>query len=182
MAPLLAAIIMSNTSSYSSTGGNYAGPGGVVSNGAVESSAYSETNVGGSESDYYSSDNDVDVTNGEGGGTATVHVETDNNGQVQQETVTKPIPAGGTLDIEVATSSASGNSSVRIGASVSAGSPSTSLSSLQRAIHHLLQAASSSATSSASVSASTTEVAFSQISFGAQLTAFLERLFSLFGL
>jgi hypothetical protein len=182
MAPLLATILISTTGSYSSTGGNTAGPGGMVVNGPSQSSAYTVTNVGGSDSDYYYSDNGVNITNTGGTGSATVHIETDNNGQVQQETVTKPIPPGGNVDIEIATSS--GNSYAATVIKVGSGSSvraSTSLTSLRHAIGHLLKAASSSTTTALSIEATATGPNFAQLSFGAKIAAFFQRVFNLFG-
>src|SRR5665213_326375 len=108
MAPLLAAIIISNTNSYSSTGGNVVGSGGTVTNGQSYSSAYVENDVNGSDTTYDSSDGSTIVTNG-GDGSATVHIETDNNGQVSSQTITKQIPSNGGIDIEGATSSGNGS-------------------------------------------------------------------------
>ena len=96
MLPLLAAIIMTNTSSYSSTGGNVAGDGGSILQGASESSSYSENIV-----------NDADGT-----ASASVHIETYSNGQIHDDTVTKSVPAGGSLELRIATSTESGSAYV----------------------------------------------------------------------
>jgi hypothetical protein len=162
MAPLLAAIIISNTNSYSSTGGNVVSSGGTITQGSSGSSSYVESVVNSSDS----------------GGSATVHIETDTDGQVSDQTITKAIPPGGDVEIDVATSSAS----VRAVSLVNAGSSSSSLTSLQHAIHHLLEVASSSTTTALSIEATATAPDFTEVSFGAQVTAFFKRIFSIFGL
>lgn len=95
---MLPALIMVTTLATSSTGGNYAGPGGVVSTG----SSYSSSAVV----------NSVSAT-----GSGSVHVETDINGQ--RHVLDRQIPAGQPMTIEVRTTSRNGvsSSSVRIGTS-----------------------------------------------------------------
>lgn len=163
MAPLLAAIIMTNTSSYSSTGGNTVGTGGTVSNGSSESSAYSENYVGSSDSN---------------GSSATVHIETDNNGVVQQQTITKTAPPGQSLDIEVGTSS--GRGSVNVYSYIHSGSGNGAGATHGRPPHNT-NTASSSATTTLSLEANTT-LQLPKMDFGGQLKAFFMHLFSLFGL
>jgi hypothetical protein len=162
---------MTSTNAYSSTGGNYAGPGGTVTQGASYSSVTSEN---------------IDGTSG---GTATVQIETDDNGQVNDQTITKSIPPGGSIEIEVATSSGSSGHSGGVGSSIhaatviSTGSSSASLKSLQRAVHTLLTtaAATSASTSITIETSATTSPNFAQIGFGAQIMLFFKQLFSVFG-
>ena len=173
MAPLLAAIIMTNTSSYSSTGGNHAGPGGTVVQGPSYSSVTSENIDGGGSS-----------------GTATVHIETNTNGQISSQTITKTVPPGGSIEIVVATSSrdtGTNDVTVHAASAISTNSASVSLRSIQHAVHALLKV---SASSSVSVNASTsaaletsasTTVHFNQIGFRTQLMLFFKQLFTIFG-
>ena len=161
MAPILAAIIMNNTASYSSTGGNVVDQGGSVTQGDSYSSVSSENIVNSS---------------GDSGGTATVHIETNDNGQLSQETITRSAPPGGVIDIEVATSSGA----ARIRASTIVGAGSSSLGKLEHAVHRLLETASTSA--SASVSISSSSIPFARVSFSARIGAFFQHLFGLFGL
>ena len=183
MAPLIAAIIMTNTSSYSSTGGNVVGPGGTVVTGAQQSSAYSE-NTDNSTNDSYS-ESEVNISDQSGsGGSATVQVKTDNNGQVSQQTITKPIPAGGSVDIDIATSTG-GSIDSHVTSSFNASVSSGGLSSLSHAIHHLLKIASTSASSSleatATVNVAQSGPVFGEIDFGDQIKAFFSHLFSVLG-
>jgi hypothetical protein len=164
MAPLLAAIIISNTGSYSSTGGNVVSGGGVVTQGPSESSSYVESIVN-------SNDN---------GGSATVHIETNTNGVVQQQTITQPIIPGVPIDIEAATSSGSG--SVNIDSYIRTGPlNATGTTSRGRFAHHALGATSSVATSSPFFGTGTT-VPAPAMDLGSRIGAFFARLFSFFGL
>jgi len=173
MAPLLAAIIMSNTSSYSSTGGNVVGTGGTVTNGPSETSAYSENFIG---------------SNGDNGGSATVQIETDNNGVVQEQTITKTAPPGQSLDVEVGTSS--GGSSVNVASYIRTGSLNmTGTTTHGRFAHHTFGVASSTdsttsttSTSSGQASSTSATLPLPKMDFGGQLRAFFMHLFSLFGL
>lgn len=58
---MIPALIMVTTIATSSTGGNYAGPGGVVETGSQSASSYVETHV-------------------DGGGTTTIDIQTQSNG------------------------------------------------------------------------------------------------------
>jgi hypothetical protein len=154
---------MSNTSSYSSTGGNVVGTGGSVSNGQSGTSAYSENIVN---------------SNSDGGSSATVQIETDNNGVVQQQTITKEAPPGGSIDIEVATSS--GGSSVNIASYVSSGPANAAGTPVPhgRFTHQTPNATTSIAASSSIELASTVPV----MDLGTLFRSFFTHLFSFFGL
>jgi hypothetical protein len=171
MAPLLASILMTSTNAYSSTGGNYAGPGATVTQGASYSSVTSQN-----------------IDNGANGVTATVQIQTDDNGQLNNQTITKTIPPGGSVDMEVATSS--GNAAIGVHTSMvvsnatTADSASGSLKSLQRAVHTLLKTAASTSASTSLAADTDFSVSpnFAPIGFGGQVMLFFQRLFSIFGL
>jgi hypothetical protein len=170
MVPLLASIIMTNTNAYSSTGGNVVGPGETVIQGSSYSSVMNETIDGSGQS-----------------GTATMYTETINNGKVDSQTMTKAIPPGGSIEIEVATSSGSAASWVRTASIVSPGissvSASTSLKSLQQAVYKLfIDTMSTSASTSIAINTTgSTSTNFAQIGFGTQIKLFFKQLFSIFG-
>lgn len=163
MAPLLTAILMTSTNSYSSTGGNTAGAGGTVTQGASESSSYSENIVGGSD----------------GGSSATIHIETDSNGVKREETVTQAAPPGGNLELYLATSSGSGSADV--GSSIQTGVR-TDVISRRHAVripdHRITREATSTATTSAMASARSTPAVPASGSFFAALW---KRIAGLFG-
>ncbi len=164
---------MTNTSAYSSTGGNVAGNGGSVTNGQSGASAYSENVVN---------------SGGDGGSSATVHIETDNNGVVQEQTITKTAPPGQSLDIEVGTTS--GGASVNVGSYIRTGSSNmTGTTTHGRFAHHTFGVASSTdsttsttSTSSGQASSTSATLPLPKMDFGGQLKAFFMHLFSLFGL
>jgi len=165
---------MTNTSAYSSTGGNVAGNGGSVTNGQSGASAYSENVVN---------------SGGDGGSSATVHIETNNNGVVQEQTITKTAPPGQSLDIEVGTTS--GGGSVNVGSYIHTGvGGGAGATTHGRPLHNTSTASSSdSTTSTSSGQASSPQAATTsatlplpKMDFGGQLRAFFMHLFSLFGL
>lgn len=165
---------MTSTNAYSSTGGNYAGPGGTVTQGPSYSSVTSEN-----------------IDEGGSGGTATVHIETDENGQINDQTITKTVPPGSSVEIDVATSSGDGavaiQAATEINPAINTGSASASLKSLQRAVHTLLTTAAATDTNGNATTSIVVETTastspnFAQIGFGAQIMLFFKQLFSIFG-
>ncbi|HEV3245350.1 MAG TPA: hypothetical protein VG102_03255 [Candidatus Paceibacterota bacterium] len=149
MVPLIAGLILSNTVS-NSTGGLTAQAGDVVHSGDSYSSVSVQT---------YANDE---------GGTSTVQIETDENGQVNKQTYTKTVPAGGNANVFVATST--GSAHVNIGSFIGVGT-----STKRHALHVAPDVVSASTSASSSV---TLQASNSHFSFN--LRAFLQALFMYF--